>query len=291
MVDDGSADGTSEAVRRLQGSRPNLVSHRIEASGWASRPRNVGLGLARGEYVLFMDSDDTLYPDALRRCHEFATEHDSDIVSPKESQTKQPWYGMSSFRENVPNLIGGAGIAGLLPMTPHKLFRREFLLEHGLRFQESEAGQRVLWEDVRLVMEAYRHARVVSVLADTAVYHWHSSAGSISKSYGARTAEFWDQVERLLQFIHALFAGEEFVQEREAMLVQQYKVRLLGRFCTLAATNGVTDEEARHAVRAAARPAGGWLLRNMPLALDEQPAPNCLVPYSCAPAASTCSRD
>ena len=170
-------------------------------------------------------------------------EHGSDIVSPKESQTKQPWYGMGSFRENVPNLIGGAGITGLLPMTPHKLFRRAFLLEHGLRFQESEAGQRVLWEDVRLMMEAYRHARVVSVLADTAVYHWHSNAGSISKSYGARTDEFWDQVERLLQFIHALFADEEFVPEREAMLIQQYKVRLLGRFCTLAATAGVTDEE------------------------------------------------
>ena len=67
VVDDGSTDGTFELLQRLQLDRPNLVAQRIEPSGWASRPRNVGTELARGEYVLYMDSDDTLYPDALRR--------------------------------------------------------------------------------------------------------------------------------------------------------------------------------------------------------------------------------
>ncbi|MGN6743168.1 MAG: glycosyltransferase family 2 protein [Amnibacterium sp.] len=243
VVDDGSPDDTLETLHRLQRDRPNLVAHRIDPSGWASRPRNVGTALARGEYVLYMDSDDTLFPDALRRSYDFAAEHDADVLSPKESQTKQPWWGMASFRENIANLKGGDGIEGLLPMTPHKLFRRAFLEEHDLTFQESEDGRRILWEDVRLVMAAYRHARVVSVLADTPVYHWHSNAGSISKSYGARTEEFWDQVEGLLQYIQHLFPGAAFAAEREAMLLQQYKVRLLGRFTTLAAT--APDEEVR----------------------------------------------
>ena len=266
VVDDGSTDGTSDTVRRLQESRPNLVSKRIEASGWASRPRNVGLEIARGDYVLFMDSDDTLYPDGvapLPRVRDGARlgHREPEGVADQAALVR---HGLLSGERAESDR--GAGITGLLPMTPHKLFRRAFLLEHGLRFQESEAGQRVLWEDVRLMMEAYRHARVVSVLADTAVYHWHSNAGSISKSYGARTDEFWDQVERLLQFIHALFADEEFVPEREAMLIQQYKVRLLGRFCTLAATAGVTDEEL-------AMPFArlrGLQQAYLPLPLDEQ---------------------
>ena len=234
VVDDGSTDGTFQLLQAMQQSRPNLIAHRIDPSGWASRPRNVGVELASGDYVLYMDSDDTLYPDALRRCHEYATEHGADILNPKESQSNQPAWGMAPFRKNVPNLVGGAGIAGLLPMTPHKMFRRAFLQEHGLHFEEAPAGRRILWEDVRMVLAAYKAARVVSVLADTPVYHWHSNAGSISKSYGAHSAEFWDQVEGLLQYIWSLFPGDRYRAEREAMLLQQYKVRLLGRFTTFA---------------------------------------------------------
>ena len=264
VVDDGSTDGTLELLQTLQRDRPYLVPHRIDPSGWASRPRNVGTDLARGEYVLYMDSDDTLFPDALRRSHEYASEHGADILNPKESQTRQPAWGMSSFRENVPNLVGGAGIAGLVPMTPHKVFRREFLAEHGLRFEEAPAGGRILWEDVRLVMAAYRHARVVSVLADTPVYHWRSNAGSISKSYGPHTDEFWAQVEGLLAFIHETFPGEELRPSREAMLVQQYKSRVLGRFATFATK---APEDAAATAFAHLRAVQDRLL---PLDLDER---------------------
>ena len=39
--------------------------------------------LARGEWVLFMDHDDSLYPDALRRLAEYAAETRADLVSPE----------------------------------------------------------------------------------------------------------------------------------------------------------------------------------------------------------------
>src|ERR1700712_1765205 len=109
VVDDGSTDGTFELLQQLQQNRPNLRAQRIEPSGWGSPPRNVGARLARGEYVLYMDSDDTLYPDALRRCYEYATEQGADILNPKESQSKQPWWGMATYRENIPNIRDGLG--------------------------------------------------------------------------------------------------------------------------------------------------------------------------------------
>jgi len=264
VVDDGSTDGTHDLLEALRRERPYLVTERIDPSGWASRPRNVGTELARGEYVLYMDSDDTLYPDALRRSHEYASEHGADVLNPKESQTRQPAWGMSSFRENVPNLVGGAGIVGLVPMTPHKVFRRAFLAEHGLRFEEAPAGERILWEDVRFVMAAYRDARVVSVLADTPVYHWRSNAGSISKSYGPHSDEFWSQVEGLLAFIHEVFPGQEHRAAREAMLIQQYRSRVLGRFASFSTK---ASEEAAAAAFAHLRAVQDRLL---PLELDER---------------------
>jgi glycosyltransferase involved in cell wall biosynthesis len=60
VIDDGSTDGTSQVIRSLEGIR----SIRTPNQG-ASRARNVGLGLANGESVLFLDADDYLEADSI----------------------------------------------------------------------------------------------------------------------------------------------------------------------------------------------------------------------------------
>lgn len=71
IVDDGSSDGTTDWVRSTsqQDCRIQLVERatsRPEAHG-AQVCRNLGLQRSEGEAVLFLDSDDLLAPDCLRR--------------------------------------------------------------------------------------------------------------------------------------------------------------------------------------------------------------------------------
>ena len=56
-VNDGSTDGSREILRRFQGSDNRMVIIDTK-NGGPSGARNVGFSLARGEYVLFIDSDD-----------------------------------------------------------------------------------------------------------------------------------------------------------------------------------------------------------------------------------------
>ncbi|GAA1710332.1 hypothetical protein GCM10009809_03340 [Isoptericola hypogeus] len=226
IVDDGSPDDTWDRLQRIRDERPNVRIERIENSGWPSRPRNVGLGLARGEYVLFMDHDDEIFPDGLRASYEYATAHHADVLSPKELKTSDPHWGLGNFTANIPNALPRRGINALLPMMPHKLYRRDFLLEHGIRFPE---GRRMYWEDVYFNVACFKHAEVVSILSDTPVYLWHATDQNNSATYGPWEDEFWDKLGALFDFIDRTLDTDDVAEARRTQLLHQYRLRVISR--------------------------------------------------------------
>jgi len=72
VIDDGSTDGTGEALRRRYGDRIRYVWQ--ENQGQAAA-RNHGIALACGDYVAFLDSDDTWLPDKLTSQVAYLDEH------------------------------------------------------------------------------------------------------------------------------------------------------------------------------------------------------------------------
>jgi glycosyltransferase involved in cell wall biosynthesis len=167
FVDDGSTDDTPARLDELAEAHENVAVFHIPNSGWPGRPRNVGMDNARGEFVYFVDNDDWLGNEALERMYNRALEDDADIVIGKVvGRGKKVPRGV--FRRNRKDLSMEKATAPLGLLSPHKLFRKSMLEEHGIRFPE---GRRRL-EDHVFVVHAYFHAKRVSVLADYACYYW-----------------------------------------------------------------------------------------------------------------------
>jgi len=61
VVDDGSTDGTNEVVKQY-GDRIRLIQ---QVNAGVSAARNTGIRAAKGEWIAFLDSDDTWEPDKL----------------------------------------------------------------------------------------------------------------------------------------------------------------------------------------------------------------------------------
>ena len=201
FVDDGSTDDTPALLDRLAEEHEQIRVFHEPPSGWPGRPRNVGLEAAVGEYVQFVDQDDWLGDEALTRLYAMARRNDSDIVIGK----------MIGINRNVPVLLFGKSWENATihdspiidSLTPHKMFRREFLLESGLRFPE---GPRRL-EDHVFVVAAYFAAKRISVLSDYACYFHisrgdHGNAGyrpHEARSYLGYVAEALDIVDKFTE--------------------------------------------------------------------------------------------
>ena len=65
MVDDGSSDGTSDAVLRIAADDPRIHLFTLKENGGAAAARNHAMRQAAGKYVAFLDADDVWLPDKL----------------------------------------------------------------------------------------------------------------------------------------------------------------------------------------------------------------------------------
>ena len=220
LVDDGSTDGTERLVDLIAEVRPNVRAAHVPASGWPGKPRNVGLDLARGDFVFFVDHDDFLGTEALERMTNYGREHGSDVVIGREVRVGRGPLDATLFLQNRPRVdLSWGPLWGLL--TPHKMFRRQFLVDAGIRFLE---GPRRL-EDHAFLVPAYFAATTISVLADYSCYHWVFHKGWEHGSGGIDPDFYYPFLEEVLDLVEA---HTEPGPERDRLLVRWYSTKVLG---------------------------------------------------------------
>ncbi|MET8242966.1 glycosyltransferase family 2 protein [Streptomyces sp. NPDC005202] len=221
-VDDGSTDGTGEYLEEFAARAPMAVTViRQENSGGPSGPRNVGLGKAAGRYVFFLDADDRLGPEALERMVAMADENGTDVVLGKvegvnRTAPKSMW-GKTLKRTDV----FSSNIK--FTLSAQKLFRRELLERHGMRFDESL----FTGEDALFTMEAYLRADGVSVISDYTCYYLvgRDDGKHVTKS-GSYTLRF-DSARALMNLIADMVpAGSK----RDTLMVRPFLITLLPQF-------------------------------------------------------------
>jgi glycosyltransferase involved in cell wall biosynthesis len=224
-VDDGSTDDTLVRLEKLADAHPNVQVHTQPTSGWPGRPRNVGMSHARGEYVQFVDHDDTLGRQALERLYEHAKRNDADVVLGKMSST------MVRPRRLFRHTVGACTVDNdelMQSLSPHKMFRRAFVEEHGLRFPE---GPWIL-EDLYFVSAAYLAAERISILADYPCYYWmkRDDDGNNTRHRFNERHGFWPNLRTVVRQIKdATEPSDDIDALQNRLLHRNYHVEILSR--------------------------------------------------------------
>lgn len=90
-VNDGSPDN-SAAILDEYAARDSRIRVITQKNGGLSDARNTGMKHARGEYVLYLDSDDFIHPQTMEISYALAKRDDSDIVT---------WYKDKLYRPQL----------------------------------------------------------------------------------------------------------------------------------------------------------------------------------------------
>ncbi|WP_432929616.1 glycosyltransferase family 2 protein [Microbispora sp. CA-135349] len=166
VVDGGSRDGTLGLLGLYAAHHPRLITLIEDAQpGTPGGARNRGLDRATGRYVLFCDAGDHLAPDALARLVAAGDRNHADVVVGKVAGARQGLRGVAD-RASLPDVYDD--------LSCFKLFRRDFLERHAIRFDEAQRRG----EDMTFTVHAYCHARVISVVADRDCYHAEGGSGA-----------------------------------------------------------------------------------------------------------------
>ena len=155
IVDDGSIDNSADIIRdiAINDSRIKLIQ---KENGGSASARNVGLQQAKGDYIQFLDADDTIAYDKLERQVELMDQKGLDVTYTDYKLTQSDGMTHSQlmgFRLNLFKLLAGWGVFGTIPLHAF-LYRHSFLTKHDIK-NTSEVKEREDWDFHIKVFGAY----------------------------------------------------------------------------------------------------------------------------------------
>lgn len=181
LVDDGSKDGSPAICDAYAAAHPELIRVLHQENAGPGAARNAGISAARGEWFLFVDSDDRLAPNALRRLRAAIAEEEADVISfqfYKESvkgETWEEWSGPMQARTRF-SLAEQPGFLLTQPSCWLRLWKRSVFSDNDIRFPN------VVWyEDIRTVTKLLAKAKHIVNLPDH-LYYYLDRPGSIMNS-------------------------------------------------------------------------------------------------------------
>lgn len=87
IIDDGSTDNTPRVVEKIGDER---IRYLYKKNGGPSKARNFGIKASRGKWVMYLDSDDTLFPNCIATMVEWLENNPNKVFAiPRAKRIKE----------------------------------------------------------------------------------------------------------------------------------------------------------------------------------------------------------
>lgn len=181
FVDDESTDSTLTILKNYSNEYDNVkIFSSDENSGYAGKPRNIGIENATSDYILFLDGDDQLLLNACEVLYEKIQYYNTDMIigghiNVYENGVCQHYPPLLNNNESYFKNTLNAQLLNINPAISAKLFNKSILIKNNIKFPEKIPG-----EDLVFLLESMINSESILTLNNFYVYYRNLNNDSVT---------------------------------------------------------------------------------------------------------------
>lgn len=226
LIDDGSTDNTSaeidKAISDINEDIKNSFYYLKKKNGGVSSARNYGISIAKGEYIGFLDGDDTISKKYFEEIFKIIDKGDVDLLVYDYcrviSDSKEI---MCSIKNCSNNITANQYLIGI-PCPWNKIIKKHILLDNNLFFPEG-----IWYEDLALTPRFCQFAPHIYYLKQPLVnYIFRENSIMNNSNYNKKMEDIFKSIE----ILNREFVCGKYQKEIEYIIVSQLLFHSASRF-------------------------------------------------------------
>ncbi len=198
LINDKSTDCSLDICKEYASKHENVrIIDKQDNHGLATSA-NIGIQIAKGEYVILVDNDDIIPKDAYEKLYAKAKKEDADISVGKANFIVENWQQeMRDFERTVWNeerVFNTKDYTKIFceAFYWNKIMRKEFLMDNDIYLPVETK----VYADRKFVHEAFCRANKIAMIPDC-VYLWRRVTETNQESLSMRRKEAWNYIDRI----------------------------------------------------------------------------------------------
>ena len=218
VINDGSTDDTEKIILEFKERYPEMIKYFFQENSGQSVARNVGIEMAEGKYIAFVDSDDYVSERMFEILYNKAIEKNFDIVASDVNSIypKKNVEVSSGIRFESVDLTRNEKselLRNMYAVVWNKIYKKELLEKKKILFEPD------LWfEDVLFLYELIPYIKSIGFVEDI-LYQYVQRENSVTYTYSDKLLDIYKMLEKLVDFYDENHL-DEFTNEIEYIYVR-----------------------------------------------------------------------
>lgn len=218
-INDGSTDSSLEILQEYaqKDTRIKLINQENKGLG---ATRNIGLSVAEGGFVSFIDSDDWIDKDLYQNCIDKINQNTDVIVfgaytvNLKNNKTYKGQYSSKNFKNEF-NILK---LFNIYTVAWNKLYRKSFLLDNNIIFDTPKTG-----EDQTFFIKVVLNTKNICILKKDLYYYIKYRNGALSNRKDYTDISTINNTYRIVEYLK----GKNVAENIKNKIITHYLLKVL----------------------------------------------------------------
>jgi len=212
IINDGTKDNSEDIINRYIKRYKEKITYISKENTGLSDTRNIGMSMAKGKYIAFVDSDDYIEPNMYEFMINKAEERDFDIVAADvkliyENSDKMQIVSSHYEKDLFDKEEIKKSMLTQYPVVWNKIYKRSLL--EGITFSKG-----VWYEDMEFVLKLYPRIKSIGVVKEP-LYNYLQRTNSITYTYNDKLYDIINNMTAVIDYYKSNNIYEEYKEELE----------------------------------------------------------------------------